>query len=337
MLRTVVHQTYTSNLAVDTSGMFNQGISINVTAHYPGFGFTQPGSRINVQPSRSLRNLGCIRAAVSFNLQPQGAVHRYNLMEGFESFALFVNPDNSLSGTIFDANSNWTGATSAPAMVATGSTHTAGIECDGINMVRIFLDGAIVGENYNVLGSVRDIGFMGLAIGHWPNPPGQYTFEGTIFEVLLQKYDPAADLTKVLDPCCFNTAALLRWYTRVAGKGASIGKLSQAADALWAASKSAAIALRGGSKAATETQQALAATLTNALRRRDLSAVEFVLTQLQTSATGQLNAATVKKLGDDVRQAIADFDLQWSDWCDFLRLVCLDPCGNQGTECHHGN
>jgi hypothetical protein len=51
----------------------------------------------------SLQNLGAIPAAVQFNLQPGGTLHRFNLAEGFESFALFVNPDYSIQGTILDA------------------------------------------------------------------------------------------------------------------------------------------------------------------------------------------------------------------------------------------
>jgi hypothetical protein len=329
MLRTVIQQSYTGNLAVDTSGMFNNGIPVKVTAEQPGFAFKQPGSRINVRPSQSLRDLECIRAAVGFSLQPKGGQHRYNLIEGFESFALFVNPDLSLSGTIFDANSNWTGATSPAAVVTAGDTHVAGIECDGINMVRVLLDGKVVAENYDVTGAVREVGYMGLAIGHWPNPPNQYTFEGTIFEVLLQKYDPTAELTQSIDPCCFDRAALMRWYAQVAKKGVSVATLAQAAEALRTATKNAVITTRGGGKAATEAQQALGAALASALRRGDFAAMEFVMKQSQIFAEGRLDQATLATLGQEVQGAIADFGLEWSDWCEFLRLVCLDPCAGE--------
>ena len=54
MLRTIIEQTYTGNLAVDTSGFFNQGLPIQVTPSLLGFAFDQPGGRINIKPSPSL-------------------------------------------------------------------------------------------------------------------------------------------------------------------------------------------------------------------------------------------------------------------------------------------
>ena len=57
---------------------------------------------------------------------PRSALrHRYTLAEGFESFAFFVNSDFSLSGTIFDANNNWTGATSPAGLVSDSAAHVA--------------------------------------------------------------------------------------------------------------------------------------------------------------------------------------------------------------------
>ena len=52
MLRTIIEQTYTGNLAVDTSGFFNQGLPIQVTPSLLGFAFDQPGSRINIKLRR---------------------------------------------------------------------------------------------------------------------------------------------------------------------------------------------------------------------------------------------------------------------------------------------
>ena len=52
----------------------------------------------------SLEDLIAVRAIVSFYLNPPGGLsRRYNLIEGHLCFALFVNPDGSLQGTIVDA------------------------------------------------------------------------------------------------------------------------------------------------------------------------------------------------------------------------------------------
>jgi hypothetical protein len=336
MLRTVLHQTYTRSIAVDTSGYSNNGVPIQVTATSPGFSFGQPGSRINVRPAPSLKGLECINAEVAFNLAPHGAPHRYNLAEGFESFALYVNPDLSLSGTIFDASSNWTGATSSPASVTTGKPHRAGLQCDGFNMVRILLDGKVIGANYSVSGPVRSVGALGLAIGHWPNPPDQYTFEGTIFEVLLQKYDPLSPL-EILDPCCFDRHALSNWFKSVSKKGVSAASMIKAGAALQAVARDAVIALRGGDETRTKTFQALVGGLQLALKRHDSAALQTVLARMQKFADSTLDPATRAQLDAEAQSALAKFGLDFSDWCRLASILCLDPCCRGGKEPSNGH
>jgi hypothetical protein len=331
MLVTVVKQTYTRNIAVDTSGYFNQGIPINVTASYPGFVFAAPGSRININPSSSLASLGCINLEVTFKLSPLGTAHRYNLAEGFESFALFVEPDLSLWGTIFDANSNWTGAASPAGQISAGETHVAALQADGINMVRVLLDGQVVGTNYAVHGAVRGVGSMGLAVGHWPNPANQYAFEGTIFAILLQKYLPQSDLA-LLDSCCFDRAALADWFRAMQKKGISANKLTQASEALQAASLKATVALRGDDASRTAKHLALAAALKLAVKRRDCDALERVLKEFAQLAAS-IPPATRDALAKELQQALDGFDLSASDWNKLLCIFCLSPCGcDQGAK-----
>jgi hypothetical protein len=326
MLVTVVHQEYRSNVACDTSGYCNHGLPLNVTPTLPGFRYAAANSRINIRPSPSLTQFGCIRGAVSFTLQPTGAPQRHNLMEGFESFALFVNPDLSISGTIFDASSNWTGATSKPATVSTGKPHLAIIECDGINMVRLTLDGTVVGENYAVAGTVRDIGAYGLTVGHWPNPQDQYAFQGEIFGVLLQKYDPTKDLMRMLDPCCFDREGIGTWLREMQGKGVTTAKLVAASLALQAVCRKVAAAARGNDKARTTVQQNLGSALIAAIANRDGSTMESIMQQWQTSAAGQISAAAQAQFEQDLRAALAGFGFETADWCRLMKLLCLNLC-----------
>jgi hypothetical protein len=202
MWRTIVSQTYLRGVAVDTSGNSNNGIPIRVTPGYPVFLYEQPGSRINIPPSPTLQNLGAMQAAVRFKLHPSGGPHRFNLTEGFESFALFVNEDYSIQGTILDATSTWNGPSSPAGVVSTDAIHTAILACDGVNSVQVYLDGALVAGNYSIPGGVRAVGNLGIAVGHWPNPSDYYTFEGTIYEFILLKYDAQQDLLNLLDACC---------------------------------------------------------------------------------------------------------------------------------------
>jgi hypothetical protein len=336
MLRTVVNQSYTSDFATDTSGFFNHGIPIQVAAEHPGFGFGQPGSRITIAPSFSLSNLECIEAAVSLVLAPKGASHRYNLAEGHLSFALYINPDHSIEGTIVDSSGNWKAATSGAAAVSLNTRHSAVLQCDGISMVRVVLDGKIVAANYNVLGAVRSVGPFGVAVGHWPDPPEVYTFQGTIFAFQLRAYDPQKDRLRGISPCCFDRKAVAQWFTAMAKKGITADKLSQAADKLAAAAKAAAIAMRGGQGGATLTQQTLAAAVSSALSRRDFAALQAALNEWQQFANQRLPAADRAKYTSDLQSAIAAFGMGWSDWCSFLKLFCLDPCNLFGKGDRYG-
>jgi hypothetical protein len=332
MLRTVVSHSYTTAFAVDTSGFFNDGLPLNVDPAFPGFGFPHTNARINIRPSPSLSELECIRAAVRFTLVPRGAAHRYNLLEGYESFALFINPDLSVSGTILDASSQWAGPTSAANVVTPGQHHSAVLDCDGINMVRVSLDGAVVAESYTVSGAVRGIGGYGLTVGHWPDPPDQYYFEGTIFDVLLQKYDPIADLMSVLDPCCFDRDALAAWLRRKGAEGVTSSKLVNAGQQLRDAARAAAHALRQDDKTRTGQQQALAAALMQATRRKDVRWLTNVVNQWQ-AASSSLDPAELASLQTSLLAALDAFGFEWTDWLELARLFCLIPCncGQKGA------
>ena len=336
MLSAVVNQSYTGSVAVDTSGMFNHGIPIQVTPTLPGFTFNHPGSRINIPPSASLNDLGCIEAMVTFSLSNINPTHRYNLAEGYLSFALYVNSDLSISGTILDANGNWSGAQSAPNTISISATQVAVLQSDGINMVRVYLDGQLVAENYNTAGPVRSIGSLGIAIGHWPDPPNQYTFSGTIFQFVLKKYDPNKDLTHSLNPCCFNRKALARWYREIEEKGITQQQISNSAQALKSATQNIAIALRGSDKSKTEAQQKLVSAYNAALRHQDCNALKIVTKEFH-HIFSQLDSATQAKLKADLEKALTSFGLTTKDWLKFMNLLCLDFCNsNKEEEHHHG-
>ena len=322
MFRTVLHQTYTRNIAVDTSGYSNNGVPILVQPMGPGFGFNGPECRIQVRPSASLSNLGAITAEVRFMLAPQAPPQRYNLIEGFESFALYINPDLSISGTILDASDNWTGATSAPGIVAAGAQHTAAVQCDGLNLVRVVLDGKVVGTNYAALGAVRSVGALGLTIGHWPNAGGQYAFDGTIFEALLQKYDPLSPLQNMC-ACCFDRAELTQWIKAFEARLGSKAAAQAAVAHLQAALQKALLALRGGSAPRTQTLNTYSSGIQLALKRHDLNTLENVLIQVATYSSTILNASVLKTLADDIDLAFTRLDITEADRLDLMKMLCF--------------
>jgi len=185
MNKLVIRQTYIHGIAFDTSNNRNHGVPYAVTqtaagALAPAFEFRSPDSRVVIRPSTSLHDLIAVRAVATFYVDLAGGVmtRRYNLIEGELSFALFVNPDGSLMGTILDANGHWNGAQSAPNLVQPKRWYQAELRHDGINESLIFLDGVQVGAGYAAPGQVRSVGPNGVAVGHWPEPPGVYTMDG---------------------------------------------------------------------------------------------------------------------------------------------------------------
>ena len=122
MNQLVLRHTYAHGLTFDASNNRNHGRPVAVT---PGTGpfdgsyrFDGGPSRIDVAPSASLEALTAIRVTVRFLHDPAApGTRRANLVEAYASFALFVQPDGSLMGTIVDAAGAWTGATSAPGVV----------------------------------------------------------------------------------------------------------------------------------------------------------------------------------------------------------------------------
>src|SRR5450755_2886096 len=106
MNRLVVHHLYARS-AFDLSNNRNHGAATDVAPspppNAPAFQFAGGASEVRVSPSATLENIGAVRAVVTFNLDPGGPLNRrYNLMEGHLSFALFVNSDGSVTGTILD-------------------------------------------------------------------------------------------------------------------------------------------------------------------------------------------------------------------------------------------
>ena len=205
MNQLVLHHHYAYGSTFDVSTAGNHGRAELVTpgaaAFWSALRFQSPDSRVSVAPSRSLTNPFSIAALVRFYPEGTATGSRHNLIEGFVSFALYVLPTGALAGTIVDANGAWTGASSAPNLVAPNMWHEAWLSHDGINQLELKLDGVVVAREYDVVGPVRSVGDLGIAIGNWPDA-GAFPFVGYIDEVKVYRYDPRKDLQDLLDPCC---------------------------------------------------------------------------------------------------------------------------------------
>jgi Concanavalin A-like lectin/glucanases superfamily len=331
----VMHQIYANGVAFDLSGFRNHGTPYFVTQapppYAPSFTYAYPESRVVVAPSSSLQDLLAIRAIVVFNLNPAGGItQRYNLMEGHVSFALYVNPDGSLSATIVDAGNVWAGAQTGPNLISTNRWYVAEMRHDGVNQCSILLDGFPVATSYAATGPVRSVGPNGIAIGHWPEPSGQYTFGGFIRETWLYKYDPALAAKNLIDPCCKEyRAGLDEAAAQLRATGYTAEQARAQGMALIKFGLSISAQVRGTNPVRSQEQAALAAMALAAFERNDSAGYTFAITQLATMAARTLSPATMKQIHAEEEALFKALPLPLKTWQSLIGKMCwgakLDP------------
>ena len=326
----VLHHTYAQGTAFDISNNRNHGTPIKVVpgtgALAPSFEFSDPDARIDVSPSPTLTDLRQIRAVVRFRIGfGQGQARRLNLMEGFTSFALYVEADRALTGTIVDAAGQWRGASTRPGLLKTpGRWHVAELLHDGVSRVTLVLDGAVVAVADGVRGPVRSVGPLGIAIGHWPDPPSTYTFHGHIGETRLYAYDPAEEARRLATRCCMDQEALAAETDRLVKDGWTRDGLMDLVDELVALGMDAVATARESGAANAEAIDRTVNEAMAALMRGDADGLRraYARTQAQRSTLwtqGQLldfesrGNAVLEKLPIDARRAAA-----------LAKAVCLE-------------
>jgi Concanavalin A-like lectin/glucanases superfamily len=329
MNRLVVHHIYANGMAFDLSGYRNHGVPYAVTnapaPNAPGFTYADGESRVVVKQSQSLQDLIAVRAISRFYLNPAGGLtRRYNLIEGHLCFALFVNPDGSLSGTIVDANGNWEGAQSAPHIVQTDRWHEAEIRHDGINQCAIFLDGIPVGTSYAAPGPVGSVGPNGVAIGHWPEPSGQYTFDGVLRETWIYKYDPVLAAKELLDPCCGGyREALDEMAQTLREKGYTREKAQEQGMALIKFGLSVSSQVRGSDAAKSQEHATLSAQALAAFQQGDSSEYTAALSQLAAMAVTTLSEAEQQQIHAEEEELVKGLPLPIKQFQDLIGQMCL--------------
>jgi hypothetical protein len=336
MNRLVVHHIYANGMACDLSGYRNHGVPYSVSQaaapNAPAFAYNVGDSRVIVEPSQSLQDLIAVRALVTFYLNPAGGLtRRYNLVEGHLSFALFVNPDASISGTIVDATGNWTGVQSGPGVVSLGRWHQAEIRHDGVNQTTIFLDGMSIGSSYTAAGPVRSVGAHGIAIGHWPEVSGQYTFSGFIREIWVYKYDPAVAAKSLLDPCCGKyRGALDETAETMRGMGYTAEKARAQGMDLIKFGLSISAQVRGNDPTRSQQHTILSAVALAAFKQGDSAAYTSALTQLAQMSLTSLSPAEWSQIRAQEEQLVKGLPPPIKQWQSLIEKICwgrakLDP------------
>jgi Concanavalin A-like lectin/glucanases superfamily len=325
----VLHHIYSGGVACDLSGYRNHGVPYDVSEasppYAPAFGYSSSDSRVIVPQSQSLQDLLAVRAMAEFYLDPpSGLSRRYNLIEGHLCFALFVNPDGSLSGTIVDADGQWAGAQSAPHLVSAGRWHQAELRHDGVNQCSLYLDGAPVATSYAANGPVGSVGPNGIAIGHWPEPSGQYTFTGYLRQAWVYKFDPVLAAKGLVDPCCPGSrAALDDMAQTLRDIGYTREKAQAEGMALIKFGLSAAAQARANDPAASQREATLSAQAVAAFLSGDPNAYNNALAQMAIMAMTNLSPDQVQQLHSQEEDLVKALPLPVKEFQSLISKVCL--------------
>ena len=226
--RLAVHHTYEGRTAFDVSMNHHHGRLENVAPAAGVVRFEGGADCVRVMRSPTLAAMRAVRTTVRFAVPPQpwgidpwysgAGPRRMNLIEGYLSFALVIDADRSLHGTILDRSGHWRGTQSPPDTVTFGSWHEATFVHDGFSACRIDLDGVTVAEAFDVLGPVSaPQNPYGIAIGHWPDPDDRYSFIGDIGDVKLWIDRPEA-IADTVNPCCIDREGIDELFGRLRGE-----------------------------------------------------------------------------------------------------------------------
>lgn len=325
---------YAHNLAYDWSGHRNHGHLVDVSTSDPSGGLVfsgAGGARVEVHNSSSLRDFGELRIRAVFQARPTSPKRRYNLVEGHLAFALVVNDNGSLQGTIRSPSAGWIGPLSAPGVVSMGTWHTAEFVHDGVSRGRLFLDGALVAERFDAAGPIPQLGPKGITIGHWPEDD-RYTLVGELAEVDLWKDNPKQDAKQVIGDCCIDR----KWLDERVRESRRRGWTAEAArDRLadfFGAARSAAAEVRGGSPARVAQLSALTSQCLSAIAAGNASALQSNLSSLDGVIRSQLSEARIEQLGHELLSSLQATPLgdrlsgSTDDSLTFLKQLASHSC-----------
>lgn len=194
--------------AVDRSGFSNHG-RVHSTFHVPdgrepGSGalrFDGPDSAVRFARGPTWQRLTVLAIEAWVFAHSTGG--RRNIIEGDGSFALFINPDDTVSASYFSVADGAAGP--AWNVVSSATHHPEGIPYkvpmdrwtkvvayhDGLTRARLFVDDELVGERSDYRSGIGEVAGTGVVVGNW-TLTSQFAFAGLIDRVRVWKRDPYA-------------------------------------------------------------------------------------------------------------------------------------------------
>lgn len=178
---------YQASQTLDTTDFHNDAnIFGSITTHPEYVTFQGKDAQLEVL----IRNDSLTRFAglrVQALIRPERITHRYNIVEGWMSFAFFIESDGRLSGTIYDGH-NWIGPNSGASTIPPNIWSRVSLEYDGVSVAKLTLNGSVVGSRldmpYGMLQPQQVI-----TLGHWPRADGRYTLHGDLGHVRIERRD----------------------------------------------------------------------------------------------------------------------------------------------------
>jgi hypothetical protein len=145
-------------------------------------GFDGVRSRVVVLPSPALTDLGGAR--ISAWLRVDEVVGRHTIIEGYLAFALFIDADRSIGGTVYNGF-DWGGVRSSPDVVPLGEWLHVAFTYDGIDTATIHLNRELRAHEYSPFGPMLGVQWpYGISVGAWPDADKR-VFAGRIEELKL--------------------------------------------------------------------------------------------------------------------------------------------------------
>jgi hypothetical protein len=187
---------YKQDFAIDVSGFNNDArISGKIINDADFVTFQSPKDQLIIQiKDDSLQRFIGFRIEASIKPQAKMGVgtsvllpHRYNIVEGWMSFAFFIEQNGQLVGGIYNGQ-DWIAVTSGNSLVPLDQWSDVSFEYDGICIGKLQINGKRVGININMPMGMRQP-YQNITIGHWPSGDDRYTFIGDVGKIIIYRRD----------------------------------------------------------------------------------------------------------------------------------------------------
>ncbi len=178
---------YQANQVLDATDFHNNAYLLGSVVPHPEYVTYQgPDAQLEVPvQDDSLARFAGLR--VQALIRPEPIVHRYNIAEGWMSFAFFIESDGRLVGTIYDGQ-QWIGPDSGANTVPPQAWSRVSFEYDGVSLAKLTLNGAVVGGRFDMPPAIRQPQQV-ITLGHWPRGDGRYTLRGDLGHVRIERRD----------------------------------------------------------------------------------------------------------------------------------------------------